>query len=131
MHQHCVFQLLNNWETSEYQYTQAKENLIATQRAVTQEVKNSYRGVLASISQVGALKSAVHSGKSALEATEAGFDVGTRTMIDVLNATRNYTDAQSKYAKSRYAYLINGIRLKNAASTLSINDLEAINRYLQ
>ncbi|WP_420841059.1 TolC family protein [Bathymodiolus platifrons methanotrophic gill symbiont] len=69
---------------------------MATQRAVTQEVKNSYRGVLASISQVGALKSAVHSGKSALEATEAGFDVGTRTMIDVLNATRNYTDAQSK-----------------------------------
>ncbi|NOR80638.1 MAG: TolC family outer membrane protein [Methyloprofundus sp.] len=115
---------------AEYQYTEAKENLIATQRAVTQEVKNSYRGVIASISQVVALKSAVHSGKSALEATEAGFDVGTRTMIDVLNATRNYTDAQSKYAKSRYAYLVNGIRLKNAASTLSIADLEAINRYL-
>ncbi|NOQ13331.1 MAG: TolC family outer membrane protein [Methyloprofundus sp.] len=116
---------------AEYQYVEAKENLISTQRAVTQEVKNSYRGVIASISQVEALKSAVHSGKSALEATEAGFDVGTRTMIDVLNATRNYTDAQSKYAKSRYAYLVNGIRLKNAASTLSITDLEAINRYLK
>ncbi len=116
---------------AEYQYAQAKENLIATQRAVTQEVKDSYRGVIASISQVEALKSAVRSGKSALEATEAGFDVGTRTMIDVLNATRNYTSAQSKYAKSRYAYLVNGIRLKNAASTLSITDLEAINRYLQ
>jgi len=116
---------------AEYQYAEAKDNLIATQRAVTQEVKNSYRGVIASISQVVALKSAVHSGKSALEATEAGFDVGTRTMIDVLNATRNYTDAQSKYAKSRYAYLVNGIRLKNAASTLSITDLEAINRYLK
>ncbi|NOR80369.1 MAG: TolC family outer membrane protein [Methyloprofundus sp.] len=116
---------------AEYQYAEAKENLIATQRAVTQEVKDSYRGVLASISQVEALKSAVHSGKSALEATEAGFDVGTRTMIDVLSATRNYTSAQSKYAQSRYAYLINGIRLKNAASTLSVTDLEAINRYLK
>ena len=116
---------------AEYQFAEAKENLISTQRAVTQEVKNSYRGVIASISQVRALKSAVHSGKSALEATEAGFDVGTRTMIDVLNATRNYTNAQSKYAKSRYAYLVNGIRLKNAASTLSVSDLEAINRYLK
>ncbi len=116
---------------AEYQYTEAKENLIATKRAVTKEVKDSYRGVLTAISQVAALKSAVHSGKSALEATEAGFDVGTRTMVDVLSTTRNYTDAQIRYAKSRYAYLINSIRLKNAASTLSIADLEAINRYLK
>lgn len=116
---------------AEYQHIQAKENLIATQRSVTKAVKDSYRGVIASISQVEALKSAVNSGKSALEATEAGFDVGTRTMVDVLSATRNYTSAQSKYAKSRYAYLVNGIRLKNAASTLSIADIEAINQYLQ
>ncbi|NOQ64822.1 MAG: TolC family outer membrane protein, partial [Methyloprofundus sp.] len=116
---------------AEYQHTQAEENLIATQRAVTQEVKDAYRGVLSSISQVQALKSAVKSGKSALEATEAGFEVGTRTMVDVLTSTRNYTSAQSKYSQSRYAYLVNGIRLKNATSTLDIADLEAINRYLQ
>ncbi|WP_428355166.1 TolC family outer membrane protein [Methyloprofundus sp.] len=116
---------------AEYQFTEAKENLIATQRAVTKEVKNSYRGVLSSISQVGALKSAVKSGKSSLEATEAGFDVGTRTMVDVLSTTRNYTDAQSKYSKSRYAYILNGVRLKNAASILNVTDLEAINRYLK
>lgn len=116
---------------AKYGYTQAKENLLATQRAVTREVKDSYRGVIASISRVTALKSAVISGKSALEANQSGFDVGTRTMIDVLSATRNYTSAQSKYAKARYAYVINGIRLKNAASILSITDLEAINRYLK
>ena len=116
---------------AEYQFTEAQENLIATQRAVTREVKDSYRGVLTAISQVGALKSAVKSGKSSLDATEAGFDVGTRTMVDVLTTTRNYTSAQSKYAKSRYAYLINGVRLKNATSTLNIEDLEAINRYLK
>ena len=116
---------------AEYQFIEAKENLIATQRAVTQEVKDSFRGVLTSISEVAALKSAVKSGKSALDATEAGFDVGTRTMVDVLSTTRNYTNAQSRYAKSRYAYLVNGIRLKNASSTLSITDLEAINRYLK
>lgn len=116
---------------AEYQFTEAKEALIATQRAVTQEVKDSYRGVISAISQVAALKSAVKSGKSSLEATEAGFDVGTRTMVDVLSTTRNYTSAQSKYSKSRYAYLVNGIRLKNAASILTIQDLEAINHYLK
>ncbi|MDF1581689.1 MAG: TolC family outer membrane protein [Methyloprofundus sp.] len=116
---------------AEYQYTQAQETLIATQRAVTKEVKDAYRAVIDSISQVGALQSAVKSGKSALEATEAGFEVGTRTMVDVLTATRNYTSAQSRYAKSRYAYLVSGVRLKNAASTLDIADIEAINRYLE
>ena len=123
--------VLSRTRQAEYQYTEAQENLIATQRAVTKEIKDSYRGVIASISQIGALQSAVKSGKSALDATEAGFDVGTRTMVDVLSTTRNYTDAQSRYAISRYAYLVNGIRLKNAASILTIEDLEAINRYLE
>lgn len=116
---------------AEYQHTQAQEALTATRRAVTQEVKDSYRAVIDSISQVKALQSAVKSGKSALEATEAGFEVGTRTMVDVLSATRNYTSAQSRYAQARYAYLVSGVRLKNAASTLSATDLEAINRYLK
>lgn len=116
---------------AEYRFSEAKENLVATQRAVTKEVKDSYRGVITAISQVGALKSAVKSGKSSLEATEAGFEVGTRTMVDVLSTTRNYTSAQSKYSKSRYAFLVNGVRLKFAASTLTVADLEAINRYLK
>ncbi len=116
---------------AEYQYSEANENLVATQRAVTKEVKDSYRGVISAISQVGALKSAVKSGKSSLDATEAGFEVGTRTMVDVLSTTRNYTSAQSKYSKSRYAFLVNGVRLKFAASTLSLEDLQAINRYLK
>ena len=124
-------QVSSRTRQAEHQYTQARERLIATQRAVTKEVKDAYRGVLSSISQVEALKSAVVSGKSALEATEAGFEVGTRTMVDVLTSTRNYTNAQSRYAKSRYAYLINSIRLKNAASTLDITDIESINRYLK
>jgi len=124
-------QVTSRTRQAEHQYTQAKEQLVATQRAVTKNVKDAYRGVLSSISQVEALKSAVKSGKSALEATEAGFEVGTRTMVDVLSATRNYTNAQSRYAKSRYAYIINSIRLKNAASTLSVTDIESVNRYLK
>ncbi|MBE0469518.1 MAG: TolC family outer membrane protein [Methyloprofundus sp.] len=116
---------------AEYRYIQAKENVIATERAVTKTVKDAYRGVMASISRVEALKAAVKSGDSALEATEAGFDVGTRTMVDVLTATRNLKRAKSDYAKARYDYLINGIILKNAASSLTVEDLVAINRYLK
>ncbi|BCG63846.1 MAG: outer membrane protein [Methyloprofundus sp.] len=115
---------------AEYQLAQANENLIATQRAATKEVKNAYRGVMASISQVQALNAAVISGQSALEATDAGFEVGTRTMVDVLAATRNLTSAKSKYAQARYQFLISGIRLKNVTNSLSRADLEAINRYL-
>ncbi len=115
---------------AEYQLAQANENLIATQRAATKEVKNAYRGVMASISQVKALEAAVISGQSALEATNAGFEVGTRTMVDVLAATRNLTSAKSKYSQARYEYLINGIRLKNVTNSLTRADLDAINRYL-
>lgn len=116
---------------AEYEYQQAAENLVATKRAVEKEVKNAYRGVITTISRVEALKAAVISGESALEATEAGFDVGTRTMVDVLTATRNLTRARSDHSQARYDYLINGVRLKQAASSLSLDDLEAINRYLQ
>ena len=85
---------------------------------------------MASISRVEALKAAVISGESAMEATDAGFEVGTRTMVDVLTATRNLTRAKSNYSKARYDYLVNGIRLKNATNSLNREDLEAINRYL-
>lgn len=116
---------------AEYRYVQAQDNLTATERAVTKEVKNAYRGLIASISRVEALKAAVISGESAMQATDAGFEVGTRTMVDVLTATRNLTRAKSNYAKARYDYLVNGIRLKSATNSLSREDLEAINRYLQ
>jgi outer membrane protein len=98
---------------------------------VDREVKNAFRGVITSISRVEALKAAVISGESALEATEAGFEVGTRTTVDVLTATRNLTRARSNHSQARYDYLTNGIKLKQAASSLSRDDLEAINRYLR
>ena len=109
----------------------AKEKLIATKRAVERQVKDAYRGVISSISRVEALKAAVISGESALEATEAGFEVGTRTMVDVLTATRNLTRARSNHSQARYDYLINGIKLKQSASSLSLEDLQAINAYFQ
>ena len=115
---------------AEYQHQQSQQKLEETQRAVIRATKNSYRGVVSSIYQVEALKAAVISTESGLEATEAGFEVGTRTMVDVLTVQRNLYDAKRNYSRSRYDYLINGIRLKNATSILTQEDLTAINRLL-
>ncbi len=113
-----------------YQYEAAKENLIAVKRAVKREVKDAYNGVLSNIGRVEALKAAVTSAESALEASEVGFEVGTRTMVEVLAEQRNLYRTKRDLYRSRYDYLINSIKLKQASSNLTQNDLEQINRLL-
>ncbi len=114
-----------------YEYQAAKEDLIAKKRAVKRQVKDAYRGVMSTISRVVALKASVTSATSALEATEAGFGAGTRTMVDVLNEQRNLYRAKRDFSRTRYDYLINSIKLKQAASSLSQDDIEQVNRLLE
>ena len=123
--------VISRTRQAKYEYQQAQDQLIATKRSVNRQVKDAYRGVITSIGRVKALKAAVVSGQSSLEATEAGFDVGTRTMVDVLATTRNLFDAKSKYSRTRYDYIINNFRLKQASSSLSRDDLAAINGFLK
>ncbi len=111
-----------------YRHEQAKEKLNETRRAVERQVKDAYRGVIASISQVNALQAALTSMQSSLEATEAGLEVGTRTMIDVLASQRNLYEAKRNYARVRYDYLLNGLKLKQSSSTVNAQDLAAINQ---
>ena len=99
-------------------------------RLVTRQTRESYNGVLSGISRVKALQQAVASNQKALEATEAGFNVGTRTTVDVLNARRNLFSAHRDYARSRYDYILNTLRLKQAAGIVSVVDLEQINLWL-
>ncbi len=113
-----------------YQYESAKEDLIKVKRSVIRSVKDAFRGVVASISQVKALEATTKSAEKAVEAAEAGFEVGTRTMVDVLTEQRLLYRAKSEYARSRYDYLINGIKLKEAAGSLNEEDLQQINQYL-
>jgi outer membrane protein len=113
-----------------YQYEAAKENLIAVKRAVKREVIDAYNGVLSNIGRVEALKTAVTSAENALAASEVGFEVGTRTMVEVLAQQRNLYRAKRDFYRSRYDYLINSIKLKQASSNLTQNDLEQINRLL-
>jgi outer membrane protein len=108
----------------------ALENLDQRRRAVTRQVKNAYRTVLSTISQVQALKAAVTSSQSAVEATEAGFEVGTRTMVEVLTQQRNLYASQRDFAKARYDYIVASLSLKQGASLLSLQDIELVNRWL-
>ena len=90
----------------------------------------AYLGVLAEESRVKALKQAVASSRTALEATQAGFDVGTRTIVDVLNSQFALYAALTNYEQSRYNYILNVLRLKQAAGTLQVQDLEQIDMWL-
>ncbi|MFT6303679.1 MAG: outer membrane protein [Granulosicoccus sp.] len=106
------------------------ENLVAQERATTQQTRDGYRGVLASISRVKALRQALVSTQKSAEATEAGFRAGTRTSVEVLQALRDTYRARSDYAGAKYDYIINSLNLKAASGTLAEEDIFAINRFL-
>ncbi len=113
------------------QYQAARHNLEQQRRATEAGTRTAYRSVTASIVRVQALKQAVISNQSALDATEAGYEVGTRTSVDVLNARRELFRAQRDYAQARYDYIISSLTLKDAAGMLSQNDLQQINQWLE
>jgi outer membrane protein len=108
----------------------AREKLEGTMRAAERETRDAYLGVIAEKARVQALAQAVKSSQTALEATEAGFEVGTRTTVDVLAARRTLFEAQRDYARSRYDFLINIVRLESAAGGLVQDDLAVINNFL-
>ncbi len=112
-------------------YNQANEVLEQQRRATTREARSAYLGVVTGISQVKARKQALSSAQTALEATQAGFEVGTRTAVDVLNAQQVRFQAQSEYYRSRYDYILATLQLKQAAGNLSDTDLAKVNEWLQ
>jgi len=113
-----------------YRHMQSKEGLEQTRRATERQARNAYLSVQANISQVRALKQALASSNTALKATTAGFKVGTRTTVDVLDSQRDLFRAKLNYALARYKYIMETLRLKQAAGTLSKQDLLAINNWL-
>jgi outer membrane protein len=82
------------------------------QRDTVRTVRNAYRGQETAISQIKALDQTRVSTRSALEATQAGYEVGTRTIVDVLNAERNVYLAERDYASARYSYIANYLTLR-------------------
>jgi outer membrane protein len=113
-----------------YQFRAAQERLERSARETEREVRDSFSSVNSEIARVEALAKSVESNQTALRATEAGFEVGTRTTVDVLDARRNLFEAERDYARSRYTYVVNALRLKLAAGTLNEEDLGEVNGWL-
>ncbi len=116
---------------SRERFDSAREQLELTQRLTVQQTRSAYLSVVAGISRVQALNQALASTQAAAEAAEAGFEVGTRTAVDVLLALREVFRAQRDYAQARYEFVVNTLRLKQAAGTLDEQDIQAINAWLE
>jgi len=114
-----------------YQRDSAQDALELQRREVIRTTLNNYRSVIAGISQVESTRAAVESGRKALEATRAGFDVGTQTMTNVLIQIQNLTQAESDYSQARHQFVLNKLLLKQSSGTADIKDIEAINALLQ
>lgn len=106
------------------------DELEQQKRALVRNTRNAYRTLVAGVSEVEARKAAVFSARSAYEASQVGLEVGTRTVLDVLNNQQTLFNAEQEYAQSRYNFLQNRLLLEQAAGTLDIEDLQDINRLL-
>ncbi|GIZ12851.1 TolC family outer membrane protein [Pseudomonas sp. NCCP-436] len=110
------------------QTEQLRESL---RRQVVQNTRNLFRAVNTDVETVQARRQSIISNQSALEATEIGYQVGTRNIVDVLDAQRQLYSAVRNYNDARYDYILNNLRLKQVAGTLSPADLEALGQYLK
>ena len=115
---------------AQYNFVGASEQLESAHRSVVQTVRSSFNNINASISSINAYKQAVVSAQSSLDAMEAGYSVGTRTIVDVLDATTTLYNAKQQLANARYTYLINQLNVKFALGTLNEQDLVALNNTL-
>ena len=114
-----------------YQVTASQERLTRASREVQTKIRTFYNNVTAGLSSIKAYEQTVKSSQSALEATQAGFGVGTRTIIDVLDATKTLYQSKQSLSASRYNYIISMLQLKQAAGTLNAEDINLVNAGLE
>lgn len=113
-----------------YNYQIAQQQLEQTVRNTINTTRQSYLNVVAGISLVKADKQAIKSATSSWQGLEASYRVGTETLVDVLNQQQRIFQAQTAYATDRYAFINNIFTLKQAAGTLSFDDLRGLNAWL-
>ena len=115
---------------AKYTWDAAKAGLETTRRSTQEQTQDAYQGVNSQIAQVVALKQAVESNRVAMEATDAGYAVGTKNAVDVLTARQLLVAAQTSYAQAKYAYLTNYVALWEAAGVLDRAKIDLINSWL-
>ncbi len=114
-----------------YERDAASDAMESQRRQVVRDTLNYYRSVTAGIAQVASGKASVDSGQKALEATRAGFEVGTQTLTNVLLAIQILTSSESSYSQARHQFILNKLLLKQTAGTADVKDIETINALLQ
>lgn len=113
------------------EYERAQEDYLGALRNTVQGTRAEYINVVTDVARVQARNQAIISNRSSLEATEAGYQAGTRTLVDVLIAVRTLYSAIRDYANSRLDYVLAKLRLKRNAGTLSPADIRELNRWLE
>jgi outer membrane protein len=113
------------------QYNASLENYAGTMRTTVQTTRAFHLTVETDVARTAARKQAITSSQSALDATQAGYEVGTRNIVDVLNVQQSLYSAIRDYANTRYNYIINMLRLKQLAGTLSPQDIYDLNKWLE
>ena len=108
----------------------ARENYLQTQRSIIQATRSSHLTVVTGVATVTARKQAILSNQSALEAIQAGYEVGTRDLLDVLTAQRNLYRAQRDHVTALYAYVVNSLKLKATAGVLASKDIDELSTWL-
>lgn len=117
-------------EQAKYNYVSFSEQLESTNRNVINQLRSAYNNISSSISSIKAYQQAVVSAQSSLEATSSGYEVGTRTIVDVLNATTQLYSAKRNLSDAKYTYLTSLLQLKYAIGTLTAEDLTTLNSML-
>ncbi|MEP4145749.1 MAG: TolC family outer membrane protein [Halioglobus sp.] len=119
-----------NRRKSAQEFNAARENRINLSRNTVTATRSLHMTVISDVSRVKARKQSIVSSKSALDATQAGYEVGTRNVVDVLNAQNTLFSSQRDYANSRYDYILDMLRLKEQAGLLSPEDVVNLDSYL-
>lgn len=129
-----VFQgglVLSKTRQAQYDFQGASEDLEAIYRDVVVNSRIAFNTIIDGISKVKADRQTVNSQEKLLESTEAQFEVGTRTMVDVVNAQRHLFEVQTQLASDQYDLIKAILNLKYLAGTLNVQDLEEINAWLK
>ncbi|OCG01367.1 outer membrane channel protein TolC [Gilliamella sp. wkB112] len=117
-------------EQAQHNFVSFSEKVESTNRSVVNQVRSSYNNISSSISAIKAYQQAVVSAQSSLEATSSGYQVGTRTIVDVLNATTQLYSAKRNLSDAKYTYLTSLLQLKYSVGTLTADDLVFLNNML-
>ena len=112
-------------------YDRSKEQALYTERSVIKDVRSNHYNVQTQVANVKARKQALTSATSALKATEIGYEVGTRNVVDLLQSQRGLYAAQRDFASARYEYIIAMLRLKSSVGSLNPDDLVNISNWMK